>query len=287
MDKPWTVKDILTWTSQYFQSKQIPDARLSAELLLARVLNCARIELYLQFERILSSEERSVYRKLVHRRAAREPVQYILGETEFMGLPIRVTPSVLIPRPETEILVDSVIEYAREAARPLRILDIGTGSGCIAIALAKLIPEAYVTATDITNEALEIAQENARLNEVEVTFHHGDIFQIYRDLPRPVDIIVSNPPYISRHDWEQLPPEIKEYEPATALRGGEDGMDFYRRLLRIIPELLAEQGALFLETGYDQARRVAEMFEAIDFYTIIRPDLNQIDRVVIARREEV
>lgn len=283
MDKPWTVKDILTWTIQYFQSKQIPDARLSAELLLARVLKCARIELYLQFERILTTEERSAYRELVHRRAAREPVQYILGETEFMGLPIRVTPAVLIPRPETEILVDSVIEYAREAARPLKMLDIGTGSGCIAIALAKMIPEAIVTAIDISEEALEIAAENARRNEVEVTFLAGDVFQIYRELPR-LDIIVSNPPYISRSDWEQLQPEVKNYEPAAALQGGDDGMDFYRRLAAIAPELLASRGVLFLETGYAQARQVAEVFEALNFQVDIRPDLNHIERVVFARQ---
>jgi len=260
---------------------------LSAELLLARVLKCTRIELYLQFERILTAEERRAYRELIHRRAAREPVQYILGETEFMGIPIRVTPAVLIPRPETEMLVDSVIEYAREAACPLRILDIGTGSGCIAIALAKMIPEAMVTAIDISNEALEIAVANARLNNAEVTFLAGDIFQIYRELPRPLDIVVSNPPYISQDDWEQLQPEVKNYEPASALQGGDDGMDFYRRLAKVVQELLAPQGALFLETGYNQARAVAELFEAINFQTLIRPDLNQIERVVIARRGKV
>lgn len=149
MSETWTLQRVLNWTIGYFNEKQIPEPRLSAELLLAHVLSCKRIELYVQFERLLSPEERAGYRALIQRRAAREPVQYILGETEFMGLPFKVTPAALIPRPETERLVDRVYEHLRQNSHPApQILDIGTGSGCIAISLAKMLPEARVWALD-------------------------------------------------------------------------------------------------------------------------------------------
>ncbi|RMF59777.1 MAG: peptide chain release factor N(5)-glutamine methyltransferase [Calditrichaeota bacterium] len=285
MDKIWTVQEILNWTIQFFKTKNIIDARLSAELLLAEVLGCRRIELYLQFERILTMEERDRFREMVRRRAKHEPVQYILGHTEFMGLPIRVTPAVLIPRPETEVLTDSVIEFARTLSHPPTILDVGTGSGCIAIALAKLLPEAQVWAMDRSSDAIALARENATLNGVEVQFVEGDFFEKYTQLQHHFNIIVSNPPYIAGKDWETVPEEVKRYEPRLALDGGEDGLRFYHHLAEVVQEILDQHGRIFLEVGFDQARKVVSIFKNFHFHSQIKKDLQGIERIVILSKD--
>ncbi len=286
MNDVWTVQRILTWTTNFFTSQKLPDARLSAELLLARVLDCRRVDLYLQFERILTTEERESYRGFVKRRAEHEPVQYILQETEFMGVPFRVSPAVLIPRPETELLVDFILEDFRGAG-PVKILDVGTGSGCIAVSLAKLLPESRVWAVDKSAEALAIARKNARALEAEVEFIEQDIFEDQATLPADFQVVVSNPPYVSEQDWAHLEPEVARYEPRMALYGGGDGLDFYRRFTGRIDNLLASEGRVYLETGYNQAEDVAEMLRQHNYQTEIKADLNRIHRFVIARRGQV
>ena len=285
MNEPWTVKKILDWTIAYFDEKSVTEPRLSAEWLLASVLSCQRVALYVQFERILTIGERTAYRELVMRRAGREPVQYILGETEFYGLPIRVTPEVLIPRPDTEILVDSVIEWLHDTpGNATAILDIGTGSGCIAIALAKAFPDVTVTAIDNSEAALAIARENAQRNQVRIDFIHGDFFALSNSLDKPFDVIVSNPPYIAASDWDDLQPEVRSFEPQGALLAGKDGLDFYRRLCPLLPGLLGADGAVFLEVGYNQAHQVSSQLSHFSFYPATRKDYARIDRVVSATR---
>lgn len=285
MTDVWTVRQILDWTVNFFTSKEIPEARLSAEWLLADVLKCRRIELYIQFDRILSGAERTAYRAFVQRRAGREPVQYILGETEFYGLSFVVSRDVLIPRQDTETLVDAAIEHIRQ--RQLQtpvILDIGTGSGCIAIALAKQFPDADVWAIDKSDAALAVAKENAKLNDVSIRFVSGDIFSDTIRFPQKFDAIVSNPPYISEAEWQTVQPEVRAFEPRGALFGGNDGLDFYRKLIPKFPQLLAEHGAIFFETGYEQAKAVADMLKKNNFLTETRKDYQKIERVVIGKR---
>lgn len=283
----WTVQKVLNWTIEHFTSKNIPESRLGAELLLAHVLACKRIELYLQFERILTQGELSAYRSFIQRRVKREPVQYILGETEFMGLPFKVSPAVLIPRPETELLVDCAIEYLRENNfQQPRIMDIGAGSGCIAISLAKYFPDSTMWAVEKSSAALEVAGENARLNEVSIQFIESDFFENHTTLNTNFNIVVINPPYISDADWENLQPEVLQFEPALALRGGADGLDFYRQSIPLIGNMLEENGAVLYETGYNQAREVAAMLATAGFITTIRKDYQQIERVVIGRKKK-
>lgn len=282
MPEVWTVKKILDWTSGYFSERQIPEPRLSAELLLADILDCKRISLYVQFERILSKSERDQFRAFVKRRAENEPVQYILGETEFMGLPFRVRPGVLIPRPDSELLVDRALEFCRlSGASGLRIIDLGTGSGCLAISLAKLLPQATVTAIDNQTDALEIAAENAAINDVQVEFLLQDMQQL-TSATQHYDIIISNPPYVRLSEWQQLHPQVRDFEPDNALVAGDDGLLFYRHITTVAGNLLSPQGRIFLEVGYDQAPTVQQMLTDAGFQTIVSRDFQQIERVVEA-----
>jgi len=286
MAEIWTVKKIMTWTIEYFEARGIPEPRLSTELLLSDVLHCNRIDLYLQFDRILSRQERKQFREYVQRRLKREPVQYILGETEFMGLPFRVTPATLIPRPETEILVEAVFEQLQELNRPdVKILDIGTGSGCIAISIAKQYPECEVWAIEKSAEALSVARENAAMNQVSVNFILGDFFQLPEEIIQPFDIVVSNPPYVSEAELKNLQPEIIKYEPRMAVVAGEDGLIFYKKLIDCLPRILKKPGTIFLETGYNQAKAVTRLFLRRGYKTKIKQDYNQIERVVIINYE--
>ncbi len=283
----WTVEKILSWTINHFTSHKIPEPRLSAELLLARVLNMKRIDLYLQFERILSSKERDRYRNYVKRRVNREPVQYILGETEFYGLPFNVGPEVIVPRPETELLVDAVLESVKALKKsPAKILDIGTGSGCIAVSLAKLLPDCSIWAIDISEAALKIARSNADLNEVDVQFIEGDILRNTSSMLTKFDILVSNPPYVALRDIDQLEPEVRNFEPKTALFAGEDGLEFYRKFMEVIPDLVNRNGKIFLEIGYDQGGPLKQLFTNGDFIVEIRKDYKQIDRILKLERNK-
>jgi release factor glutamine methyltransferase len=283
----WSVDKILSWTINHFTSHKIPEPRLSAELLLAKVLNMKRIDLYLQFERILSSKERDRYRNYVKRRVKREPVQYILGETEFYGLPFKVGPEVIVPRPETELLVDAVLEAVKMSANShQKILDIGTGSGCIAVSLAKLLPDSSIWAIDVSAAALKTARANADLNEVSVQFIEGDIFKDTSSLLTKFDIVVSNPPYVALRDINKLEPEVRDFEPKEALFAGEDGLEFYRKFVGVIPELLERNGKIFLEIGYDQAVPLKQLFSNVDFMVEARKDYNHINRILILERNK-
>lgn len=280
----WTVEKILSWTINHFTSRKIPEPRLSAELLLSKVLNIKRIDLYLQFERILSAKELDRYREYVKRRVKREPVQYILEATEFCGFPFRVGPEVMVPRPETELLVDAVLEAvkASENTSP-KILDIGTGSGCIAVSLAKLLPDSSIWAIEMSAAALKIARENADLNEVDVKFIAGDVFKDSSSVPG-FDIVVSNPPYVALRDIDKLEPEVLDFEPRDALFAGEDGLEFYKKFVNVIPGLLNKDGKIFLEIGYNQAAPLDELFSNANFKVKFKKDYNQIDRILILER---
>ena len=278
----WTVLKILRWTADYFRGKQIESARLDAELLLSATLEMDRVTLYVNFERPLNADELSSYREKVQRRASREPIQYILAETEFWSLPFNVNPAVLIPRADTEVLVEEALKRMDGCCS---VLDIGTGSGAIAIALAHEMPEIYVTAIDCSEAALEVARGNARRNGVEdrVACLAGDL----KSLPAgPFDVIVSNPPYISSRDWEQLMPEVRDHEPRLALDGGDDGLEAYRRIAVQAVQVLSPDGWLLVEVGIGQATVVSALFRAAGLTDVTqRDDYAGIPRVVTGRKQ--
>lgn len=233
-----------------------PSARLDAEVLLGHVLHLRRVDLYARPERLLTAEEDSAYRALLERRRRQEPVSYLLGQKEFFGLVLAVDHRVLIPRPETEVLVERALAAARARGRPdLVLADIGTGSGCIAVALACHLPQARVYATDISPQALEVAGENVRRHGLaeRVLLLCGDLCA---PLPEPVDLLVSNPPYTV---WDDLPAGITAFEPRLALDGGSDGLEVYRRLLPQIGAWVLPGGQALLEVGDGQAEAVLAM----------------------------
>ncbi len=285
--KFWTVIDILKQTQDYFAKCAISSPRLDAELLLAYCLQKDRVGLYLDFEYILDAVEVARFRELVRRRGKREPVAYITGFKEFWSLKLAVSPDVLIPRPETEVLVEEVLRILRPGPGPAcRILDIGTGSGAIALALACELPGAELCACDISEQALAAASLNARSCGLSdrISFVTGDSLH---GLPADAsfDAIVSNPPYIASCDIEALEPEIKDYEPRLALDGGPDGLDFYRECIPKLCEYLNPQGLIALEIGATQGEAVAGMLRDAGMFTLVRivNDYAQNPRVVTAR----
>jgi release factor glutamine methyltransferase len=259
------------------------------ELLFTEILSCNRSSLYLNTDLHLDKNKSSLISSALKRRAYGEPIQYILGKIEFMGLEFKVSPDVFIPRPETEILVETVIKYATShklQATSKKILDVGTGSGCIAISLAKFLPNNIeIDAIDISKEALEIAQENARLNNAGINFMQGDLFNACDLRPATCDLIVSNPPYIPSEEIEILQPEIR-YEPRIAIDGGKDGLYFYRRLIGESPNYLKQGGLLIMEIGFNQKNAIKNIFKNSANYKIIEviKDYNNIERVIVAKR---
>lgn len=265
--KTWRLMDVLKQAAIFLENNKIEDARLNAERLLSHVLGIARMDLYLQFERPLSPDERNAYKILLKRRAAYEPLQYIIGETEFMSLPFKITPDVLIPRPETELIIEKAIEEVEHifgTEKQIECLDIGTGCGNIAISLAHFLPSATIWAIDIDEAALTIARENARRNGINESIHFLQIDAAREDFAQKIgkrfDVIVSNPPYISESEFENLPLEIKEFEPKRALDGGKDGLQFYRALSPCLNDLMKEPGIVLLEIGADQAENIIQIF---------------------------
>lgn len=280
MAETWTVLRLLQWTADYFRQKGIEGGRRDAELLLCDLLSLDRVGLYLNFDRPLQAAELAEFRARVARRGRREPLQYILGRVEFWSLPLRVTPAVLIPRPDTEVLVEEALKRAGAAAA---ILDVGTGSGAIAVALAHELPAATVTAIDLSAEALAVAGENARTNGVE-----GRLRLLQADLASlpsgPYDLIVANPPYIPERELDGLMPEVRDFEPRLALAGGVDGLDCYRRLLPVAAQQLRPGGWLLVEVGAGQSPAVRDLFAAAGFSELfVAPDLSGIERVVGGR----
>ena len=281
----WTVKRILDWTTAHLEKRGSDSPRLDAEILLAHARGCERIELYTRYADLLSDAQRATMRDLVRRRANAEPVAYLVGYKEFYSLPFAVTPDVLIPRPETEILVLEAIEFAKAANRGgLRLLDLCTGSGCIAIAAAKNLTELSVTATDLSPAALEVAKSNAARNQVaeRIEFYEGDLFA---PLPPEVrfDIIASNPPYVAESDYEGLPPDIRRHEPSLALIAGPEGLDILRRIASEARSYLNPGGLLLLELAPEQAETVAGWLRGSFAEVTILKDLAGEARVVRGR----
>jgi len=257
-----------------------------AELVLTHFLNCDRSRLYLNQSLCLDKASGLAVSQVLKRRILREPVQYILGQTEFMGFSFKVNPGVLIPRPETEILVEAVIQYAGALkSGPRRILDLGTGSGCIAVSLAKLIKNAKVTACDISSAALEVAKINARLNGVKIDFLQGDLFGALKNKNEKFDIIVSNPPYVACADLPKLARELS-YEPRIAFEAGIDGLGLYRKIIPRAPGWLKTGGLLILELGFGQLNNLKGFLNKADRYEIAGSikDYNNIERVLVARK---
>jgi release factor glutamine methyltransferase len=259
-------------------------ARQDAETLLLHVLDKGKAWLMAHADETLAADQAAGYTGLLQRRLAGEPIQYITGQQEFYGLPFRVTGDVLIPRPETELLVENVIEWVADLAQP-RIVDVGTGSGAIAVALAHHLPQAAMTAIDVSAPALAVAEENAARNKVmgRIRFLHGDLLTPV--IAESFDLVVSNPPYVAGADRDSLSVEVRDHEPAAALFAGDDGLAIYRRLIPAAFKVLAPGGLLALEFGYGQSEAITGLLAAAGFQRVeVFPDLQGIPRVAFAWR---
>lgn len=277
-----TVLEALNLSTEYLNKKGIESARLNAELMLAQILNCKRLELYLMFDRPLDESELQQYRNYLSRRGNREPLQYILGEVEFYNIKLKVNNNVLIPRPETELLVEKIInDYSSK--NELRFLDIGVGSGNISIALLKNIPQAHATAIDISEEALALAKENSVINDVQQRMELKK-FDILNDDIKSLgrfDLIISNPPYVSADDFEKLEPELKVYEPKIALTDFYNGLTFYRKIVDMSHSLLNNEGRIYFELGKGQSEEVKKMLNEKGFENVkVIKDYQGIDRII-------
>ncbi len=256
----WTVLAMLKWGTDYFTNKELPDPRYSIEWLLAEVLGVKRLDLYLHFDRPLSKKELDNIRPLIKKRAGHEPLQYITGQSEFMNTLLSVTPDVLIPRMETEQLVEIILED-HHCEESLSVLDVGTGSGCIAVALKMERPSWKVTALDISHEALTVAKENAVRNETDIKFMKYDILEVEAEnFSASFDLIISNPPYVLPEEKESLEPQVAEYEPAEALFCRDIEM-MYQKIIDLAGGLLASGGSLYLEIHTRQKDKISALFE--------------------------
>lgn len=272
---------MLEWATDYFEERDIPEPRLSIEWLLAYTLDIKRLDLYLQYDRPLSRQERDTLRPLVKRRAQHEPLQYITGSTDFMHAAIEVNDSVLIPRIETEQMVEIILDEHSDEA--LRVLDVGTGSGCIPIALKMQRPSWELVGMDISEEALQTARRNAERNEVEVTFLQGDLTQPGQlDLDPSFDLIVSNPPYILSDEKSMLQPQVRDYEPSEALFV-EDMESMYGDLLSMSRTLLKSDGHLYLETHEHYTEQLLSLFETKEWEVRMQKDYSKKPRFLIAQ----
>jgi release factor glutamine methyltransferase len=284
----WTVLRLMRWSGEYLQEKGVERGRLDAEHLLAHALGVGRLQLYLQFDRPLEREELDRFRPLLKRRAQREPLQYILGRAAFRELDLHVDPRVLIPRPETEVLVEEVLTWAAARGRPgLSALDVGTGSGAIALSLALEGPFSRVVATDASADALAVAAENARGAGVfdTVELRRGSLFEAV-EVGETFDVVVSNPPYVAETELASLEPEVGVWEPRGALLGGPDGLAVIRAVIAGAGARVVEGGLLALEVGAGQAESVVGAAESTGTYdeVRVRRDLAGRERVVLARR---
>jgi release factor glutamine methyltransferase len=264
----WTVGRLLDWTSKWFQQKQVEGGRLAAELLLARAMGCRKIELYTRFDAEPTDEQRACFRELVRQAGEHTPIAYLLGKREFFSLEFQVTPAVLIPRPETEALAQRMIELCRQSPeRQWKILDVGTGSGCVAVAIAKYAANAMLVASDVSVEALAVAQGNVERHGLadRIRAVAADGLKLPTDTVPDggFDAIVSNPPYIAEQVYKTLPPNVRDHEPRVALvPEGGDGLAMYRLFASQARSVLAPGGRLLAETGHDQHAAVLEIFNA-------------------------
>jgi release factor glutamine methyltransferase len=282
----WTVLKLLQWTTHYFQRNNVAEPRTSAEILLAHVLAEDRLFLYLNYDRPMETNELAAYRACIKRRLGGEPNQYITGIQEFWSLPLRVSPDVLIPRPETEVLVEAVLEFLDKDGSNVDILDLGTGSGAIAISLARELPAARIIATDLSLAALRLAQENAKLHQVDerILFVRGDMFAAIPGASQKFRVVVTNPPYVSHAEILELPREIRDFEPHHALEGGPDGLAAIRHIVAEVPTVLSQAGGLFMEMGAGQAESVSALVKDSQHYKSYRiiKDYSGLDRVLVA-----
>jgi len=279
----WTVLKVIQWTTEHFQSKGLDNPRLEAEVLLAHLLGIDRMGLYLNYDRPLKEEERTAYREMIQRRTGGEPSAYIIGHKEFWSLRFAVSPDCLIPRPETEHLVEEAVRIGKGLQPPVRALEIGHGCGAVAIAVAKELEEAEIVATDISPGAHALAQENAMAHGVSgrIRLVLGDLYPAGEG---PFSLICSNPPYIPTEEILQLAPEVRDFEPLTALDGGEDGLRFFREIARGAPAFLAEGGWLLLEMGKGQDPHVAAILQEQGFSHLdLIPDHAGVQRVIRAQ----
>lgn len=277
-----TVLEAIKLATEYFEKKQIESPRVNAEILLADILKCKRLDLYLKFDQPLKDYEVDKYREYIARRGKYEPVQYITGSAEFYGLNFSVDKSVLIPRPETEILVETIINQFKDK-KTILILDIGTGSGNISITLAKYLERSHVTSIDISPEAIEKAKYNSTLNGIDgnIDFIAQDVFSENYSFDKKFDLIVSNPPYISVEEYPVLQNEIVYFEPKIALTDEGDGLKYYKHISKIARDLLNENGKLFFEIGKGQSNDIRGIMEDNLFEEIeVVKDYQQIDRVI-------
>jgi release factor glutamine methyltransferase len=276
------LKQALTVAASRLTAEQVPSPHMNAELLLRFVLNCDRAYLFAHPERELTPDEDSRYQAALAERARGVPAQYITGHQEFWGMDLIVTPAVLIPRPETEHVIETVLELKGSDRDHLRIVDVGTGSGCIALALAKELPNSEIHATDCSLQALEIARANAARHQLEqrIHFHHTDLLAT---MTPPFDFIVSNPPYVGESEEDQVQLEVRKFEPRSAVFGGATGTEVIARLIPQARELLRPGGTLAMEVSGSIADQVLALLAGWDHPNVI-PDLQQIPRVVRARR---
>lgn len=283
----WSIGELLRWTQARFAERGIADARLDAEHLLAHALGCNRMTLYTEHDRPVDDEPRARFREFVRRRLAREPVAHIEGKRGFhaLGLELEVDRRVLVPRPETEHLVDWLLEDLVHTASPT-VADIGTGSGAIALAIKHARADADVVAVDVSDDALAVAGANAARLGADVRMLRSDLMTAVPTPSGGFSAIAANLPYIPSAVIETLEPEVRMFEPRLALDGGEDGLTLIRRLLGAVAEVgvLAEGGAVYLEVGFDQARAVAAMAEALGLASAVRNDYAGLGRIVRARR---
>lgn len=286
--KRWTLRELMKTAIEYLSEKGFDEARLTVELLLSHTLNLQRIELYTNFDRPLTREEVQLFRSLFERRLRHEPVQYIVQSAFFMGLQLEVDSRVLIPRPETETLVEEALFLCKSYSHELHILDVGTGSGNIAISLAKYANNVRVTALDSSADALVVAYGNATRHGVlsKIHFVHADIFQpLPPEACHQYDMIISNPPYVPVDEWESLQPEVRRFEPRHAITDNADGLSFYKQLLTLSNSYLKPAGFFLVEIGFGQESRVSLLLQSLGFTDVrIVPDLQKIPRVVRAMK---
>ena len=286
--RQWQLLEILNETENFFSKNGIEEARLQAELLLVDVLGLNRLDLYLQFERILTNNEVDLYREYVRKRAGRMPVQYVLGKTSFRHLDLLVTPEVLIPRYETEVLVEVALDCAgKTSSGVLRCLDLCCGSGAIALSIAHECEHAFVVGLDVSSTALKIARKNSNRNQL-----NDKVWWVCTDLFRGLnsfefDVITCNPPYVPQKEIQSLQPEIRDYEPHLALDGGKDGLDYYRRIVKEATNCLTVGGSLILEVGDGQADEVGMLIDSCGYFECLNTvsDLNDRPRIVTGNKK--
>jgi release factor glutamine methyltransferase len=280
------IKELLNRSDQFLAARGIESSRLDAEVLMADLLDMERINLYVKYDYPLKNVEIDNYRERIKKRAQRIPVAYITEKKEFMSLEFKVKEGVLIPRPDTENLVEAVIEYCRkEELQSPQIIDVGTGSGAIAVSLAHYLEDAKVVGVDLSTEAIKVARQNMDEHELSerMSILKSDLLKefIKREITG-IDIIVSNPPYISKSEMEKLPPEVKK-EPKTALAAGEDGLAYYKKLIPQAEKVLKNGGKLFLEIGYQQAEAVKALFGSSWVEVEVKKDYSENDRIAAAQ----